>query len=282
MRKLFLLLSFLLFACEVPKVENASFAFVSISEIKLNSKTIEGSSNHNFKDAWVFVDGATIGVYELPRRIPIAIETAGQSTLLSIQAGIRDNGINSAPTVFPFVGNYEVNLDLTGGEELGLIPEFEYLEATIFRLIADFETSNLISFDEDGDSTTTLVISNEEFSTGIGSGKMAVAAGGIMEQASTLVYDDFPVNGSPIYVEIDYKGNMDLDLGLIGINGQQLFKDYFVSLRSSEEWKKTYINLTDLIIASNFEGYQLLLGIDNTNGGTEAQVYVDNIKLLHF
>ncbi len=57
----------------------------------------------NFTDAWVFLDGQSNGVYELPRRISIV---TNNSVNISIQAGIRENGIKSAPKVYPFVDNF--------------------------------------------------------------------------------------------------------------------------------------------------------------------------------
>ena len=57
-----------------------------------------------------------------------------------------------------------------------------------------------------------------------------------------------PRDGSPIFIEIDYRGDIDLDVGLIGVDGNELFKDYFVSLRSENRWKKSYVNLTDLVL----------------------------------
>lgn len=273
---------FLAISCDVPKVDQVPISYLNIEKMNLISTPNQGSDNNNFKDAWVFVNGKTIGVYELPRKIAIAGDEEGQDISLSIQAGIRDNGVNSAPTVFPFVGNYESILNLQEGEERSIVPEFKYLETTNFRLIADFEFDNLLTFDEDGDTTTSIIITEETASESLRSAKIAVPAGKVFEQASTLVYNDLPKNGSPIYVEIDFKGNRELDIGLIGIEGEQLFKDYFVSLRSENGWKKSYVNLTELVLASGFPGYQVLIGVDNSGGQSAKSVYIDNIKFLHF
>jgi hypothetical protein len=163
-----------------------------------------------------------------------------------------------------------------------VVPIFEYRTESKFRLIEGFEGGNSFSFDEDGDLSTFLDVTNLMASEGLKSGLINLSSGAILEQGSTLIYNGLPKNGSPIYVEIDYKGDLDLDFGLIGVQAEQMFKDYFVSLRSDINWKKTYINLTSLVEASNLEGYQLLIGADNSSGDGEIQIYVDNIKFLHF
>ncbi len=282
MKGTILLVFLTLVSCQIPSGDVSPFSYLIVDEVELVATPSQGAGTNNFVDVWAFVDGQTIGVYELPRRIPIANPEPGEMLNVSFQAGIRENGIQSNPRVYPFVGNSEFNVSLEEEEEMGLIPVFNYLDATVFRMVADFEVTNSFTFDEDGDSTSVLVISSEDAATGVGAGKLEVGAGKIMEQASTLVFNNIPVNGTPIYVEIEYKGNRDIDVGLIGIQGGEVFKDYFVSLRSMSEWNKAYINLTDLIIASNLTGYQLLLGIDNSSGSEDAIVFVDNIKLLHF
>lgn len=284
MRFLFQSIVFILIigSCEVPRLDLSEISFININEMELKTNFDQGSNNHNFKDAWVFENGKSIGVYEIPRRVAIANEDPGREIPISIRAGIRENGVNSSLLFYPFIDVFNQNISLAANEEITIVPTFEYLPETKFRLIGDFENSNLFTFDEDKDTLTKIEITSDDFASGGKSGKIHLQAGQLLQQASTLVYNDIPLDGRPVYVEIDFKGNLDLDVGLIGIGGGQLFKDYFVSLRSENVWKKVYINLTELIVASNLEGYQLLLGADNSLNNSEAIIYVDNIKLLHF
>lgn len=254
-------------ACDVPSQKTASFSYMQIDEMKL------GGTAGNFTDAWIFLDGQANGVYELPSRIPFVSD---ETVEVSIQAGIRENGIKSSPRVYPFVENFEISLDLEDGEEVLLTPVFNYLENVKIRLDSDFQDLDDFGFDEDGIDSIKIQVTED------GEGLIRLKGGQVLEEATLLVYNEFPKNGSPIYLEIDYRGNLDLDVGLIGISGGDLFKDYFVSLRSDFEWKKAFINFTDLVIASNFNGYQILLGADNSENTQEALIYIDNIKLLHF
>ena len=268
--------------CNFPSKAEVSFAYVNIDQMQLLTESQQGAGTNQFEDAWVFVNGQSIGVYELPREIALLNEEPGNEIELSIQAGIRENGINSSPRVYPFVGNYSTLLSLDEGVSLDLVPEFEYLADTKFRLVADFESDNKFGFDEDGDETTLIARSEDYAASGKKSGKISLAAGQILEQATDLIYNELPSNGSPIFLEIDYRGDIDLDVGLIGVDGNNLFKDYFVSLRSENGWKKSYVNLTDLVLASGFPGYQVLIGVDNSEGQSGKSVYIDNIKFLHF
>ncbi|GLR19390.1 hypothetical protein GCM10007940_40060 [Portibacter lacus] len=233
----------------------------------------QGANTSAFTDVWMFQDGRSSGVYELPRKIPVV---NNGSVSGSIQAGIRDNGINSSPRIYPFVDTYNFNLTPDEGEVIPLLPIFKYLETTNFRLVDDFNGAHQFGFDEDGVDSIRIEITDE------GEGLIKLQPGELIQEATALVFNEIPQDGSPVYLEIDYKGNLDLDLGLIGITGESVFKDYFVSLRSENTWKKAYINFTDLIIASGFDGYQIVIGADNSINTTEAKIYIDNIKLLHF
>ena len=272
--------SLVFITCEIPSRNLGHFAYIQIDDLKLKVASNQGADSDNFKDAWVFVDGRSNGVYEIPRKVPIAFE-AGSSTLINIQAGIRENGVNSAPIVFPFVNTYQMNLEFDDLETVNLQPVFEYIPETKFRIVEDFEGSNRFTFDEDRDTSTLLTLSNSNPASGLFSGEIIVPGTDTVEIGSTLVYNEIPVNGTPVFLEIEYYGDVDLDIGLIGEKGGQFFKDYFVSLRSEREWKKAYINLTSLVVASGLEGYQVLMRAINQDED-EAMVLVDNIKLLHF
>jgi len=263
---LIFLVCLLSLSCEVPSADTADFAFLNVEDAKLNG----GFSG--FTDVWFFRDGAVQGVYEMPRKIPVQIETAVNGLM---QAGIRENGINSMPRAYPFVNNIEINPSLQKDEVLDLELDFTYLDIAKIRLDADFESDNLFGFDEDGIDSIGLQLSD-------GQGIIRLKGGELAEEGSRLVYNEIPTDGTAIFLEIEYRGTIDLDIGLIGIQGADIFKEYFVSLRSESDWKKAYINFTDLVLASKLEGYQVLLGADNSNSSQDAEVYVDNIKLLHF
>lgn len=254
-------------ACDIPSQNTASFSYIQINQMELVGET------SNFSDAWIFINGQSNAVYELPRRIPFV---SNEPVTVSIQAGIRENGIKSAPRVYPFVNNYEINLDLEDGEEVLVDPVFNYLDNIRIRFDSEFNDLDDFGFDEDGVDSIAI-----ELAEG-GVGLIRLEGGEVLEEATSLVFNEFPKNGSPVYLEIEYRGNLDLDVGLIGISGSDIFKDYFVSLRSDAEWNKAYINFTDLIIASNLNGYQILLGADNSDNTDVALIYIDNIKLLHF
>ncbi len=281
---IFLLILFLLtvLGCGIPDKEFPYVSYIEIEEMVLQPRQDEGAPTSNFRDAWLFLEGMTNGVYELPRKIPVISEDRSGEYDIAIQAGIRENGINSQTRVYPFVGNFEIKLSMIENEVTTVKPVFNYLDNVKFRLIADFESVNLFDFDEDGDSSNSLKMSNERAAFGDFSGKMAPGADNFMEQASTQVYRQIPSDGSPVFIEIDYFGDLDLNVGIIGIEAGQSFKEYFVSLRSEELWKKAYINITDLIVNSKLDGYQIVLAVDNANGAGDERVYVDNIKLLHF
>lgn len=261
-----IIMLFIAISCEIPSRNTAEFSFIEVQQM-----TLEGEMA-GFSDLWLSVDGRSQGVYELPRKIPILSEN---EVIATLRPGIRDNGINSFPRAYPFVIPLEIPIDLSDGETELLAPDFSYTISTKCRLDADFSLMNPLTYDEDGVESISVAL--EE-----GRGVIRLKEGEVLEAGTAIVYNELPRDGSPIYLEIEYRGNRDLDIGLIGISGPEIFKEYFVSLRSENDWKKTYVNLTDLIIASNLNGYQVLIGVDNSEGSSDVEVFVDNIKLLHF
>ncbi|WP_235296860.1 hypothetical protein [Portibacter marinus] len=268
MRELFvfIFLCTVFVSCEIPSRTTADFVFIEIDEMLL-----EGQDS-GFKDVWFYQDGQIQGVYELPQKIPVVND---DPLNVVFQAGIRENGINSMPRIYPFATQIEQSLNIEEGTTISIIPEFNYLPGTKIRINATFENDVAFSKDEDGSVQTSLALVN-------GKGEITLEPGQIFEASTDLVFSGIPRDGSPVFVEVEYQGNADLKVGLVGVVANDSFKEYFVSLRSENNWKKAFINLTDLVIASALDGYRVLIGVDNNQGNDPVNVFVDNIKLLHF
>ena len=104
---------------------------------------------------------------------------------------------------------------------------------------------------------------------------------------------DRPTAGNlPVFLEMDYQTNVELEVGLIGFNinsadtnRSALFK---VTLCPIDQWNKVYINFQEELALSQFSGYQLAFRTSTNDTGcgnidtTNPEVLLDNIKLIRF
>ena len=89
--------------------------------------------------------------------------------------------------------------------------------------------------------------------------------------------------GFPVYLEVSYKGNNELKVGIIKNTGTSvvMLAPYLV-ITPSSTWKTVYINLTSHIAQQTdallFEIYFSAILGTNLNS---SYIYLDNIKLIH-
>lgn len=274
----FLLFPFLLLiaACEIINPEEMVPAFIEVQDFQLTTTAIQGSDQHQINDVWAFVGGEPLGVFELPASIPVLAEGAATITLL---AGVRENGLRSTPVIYPFYDRYETNVTLSAGETISINPTITYNNNSIFELIEDFETNNLQLSGAIQRTTTP-----QQILEGTGSGRIPL----IDEEAlttSTRTFLELPTSGGlPVFLEMDYKTNVDLEVGLIGLNinaAPEPLANYKVILSPINRWNKVYINFQEDLAFFQREGYQLAFRAINTNT-TTPEILLDNIKLIRF
>lgn len=92
--------------CKVldPDEEVPSYLYIKPFEVNV-SNPIYGTASDKITDAWVYVDGAFWGIYELPAYIPYF---GTDSTRIIIRPGIKQNGISSKRVYYPFYESYHL------------------------------------------------------------------------------------------------------------------------------------------------------------------------------
>jgi|AntRauTorckE5430_2_1112549.scaffolds.fasta_scaffold00898_5 hypothetical protein len=289
MRNIFILIilagaSVQFWSCELIDEPEPIPAYVYIDTIRLETQqNDEGTNSHKIKDAWLFVDNQLIGPYELPMSAPVLHE--GEH-MIEVFAGMADNGIISYPEVYPFYNRYVTTRNFVPGETMIVEPTVTYIDKTVFAFIEDFEGGNLFGSDLDGnDATTVERVSAGKFE-GLKSGKITLtAANSIFEVATLIEYSlinaDNPT--SPIYLELNYKNNIPFEVGIMGFkNNAYVNKVYVTGMNVKEDWNKIYINLTTQTGLMDADRFKIV--IRSTKGAEveTGEIYLDNIKLLHF
>jgi len=90
------------------------------------------------------------------------------------------------------------------------------------------------------------------------------------------------------FIEINYKTDVQLEFGLVGIDGiGQEFASFNFIILPKNQWNKIYLDITEELRVSDFDtyrvGFRAQLPVENGNFTLDqGTIYLDNIKLVHF
>src|SRR5690554_667462 len=139
---LVLIILFFLFSCakEQPKV-----AWIKIDSWDLlpNSNAVmnQGELSHKFSYVFLNVDGSSLGVYELPAKIPLIV-TEGDHNIVLLPGVVSTDGMSTKIERYPFVESFDENFYLKVEDTITISPFTKYY-STINFLIEDFESPSM-------------------------------------------------------------------------------------------------------------------------------------------
>ena len=180
----------------------------------------------------------------------------------------------------------EVRQTCACGEAIDVQPLFKYKPTSKFSFIEDFESGNIFETDLDNNSATTINVQNDTVFEGSYSAVLDVTSANTLNRITSLeFYNDFASDGRDVFLEFNYKSNINFLVGLeANINGEHALELQF-GIFKSDQWKKMYIALTDLVAASKADdGYRVVFQLQYPTGSTlpVGQLYLDNLKLVHY
>lgn len=281
----------LLLSCEKGSVEDIP-SYIKIDRIKLAVSDGQGTSSQKITDAWVFVDEELIGAFELRDTVPyltIPILKAGKHKL-KIYPGIKMNGIAATRVPYAFYSPIENTVNLVRDSVLNVgIPTVRYSNRTIFAWMEDFEQVSL-SIDSTDRSLFKIqrtsdpqLIFNQPGDNNKFSGLVIVSSDSAIFECVSHEEFVLPKNGSDIFLELNYKTNNAVTVGLFVNTSSQTIQEPMLVLNRNLEWKKIYINLTSSVnMHQDANSFRVFLGIVKESDVPEARLLIDNIKLVHF
>jgi len=287
---LFIFIGLILSGCELinPSEEVPSYIYVPDIKLETNVAT-QGSASAKITEVWVSVGGVFLGAYSLPAVIPIL---ADGMTELTLEAGIKDNGITSRSEIYPFYTPYTIQVDLQPEHMDTIRPGIRYRDDITIAFVEDFEKGKHL-FDEllQGNESNRMVIDNMEVFEDNFSGKIYLNKDApFVELATTESFQNLTDKGFQVYLEMNYRSDTPVVFGIIGKNQNDpdnAFAAYDPGFVPNEDWNKIYFNLSLLVLDNPFDEYQISLQafLIEQNGNTvldNATVWLDNIKLIHF
>ncbi len=280
---LFSLLSISFAGCELINPAEPIPARIQLEPFDLEVEPGQGSDRHKITDVWVYADQNFLGVFSPPVEIPYLGDD--DQTQFSFHPGIRNNGRANDAIIYPMYTPFEISLTTTPGAVTQINPVTRYRSGVVFSLIADFETNN--EFIDNMDTIAVSVVTrtmNNPFE-GDYSGEIVLSSEAFfIEVGNALAFGNLPTDGTPAYLEFQYKSEMEMGVGVLGISldGQQ-FSKFFYLVKPSENWNMLYIELTDILEESGFPAYKILFMSLYPSNATEPElkIQLDNIKVVH-
>lgn len=258
--------------CNLINPEEPLPTYMVIPDIDLTTNYLaEGSASHKIVDAWVYVDNNPIGVFALPARFPVIAE----SGTLQVVPGILERGISNTREPYPFYESFVTDYTYAPATDDTIFPSISYKENTIFPLKEDFESGNEFS------GMTVTSIASEVYE-GDKSGVARLDATNDTLLAFSTAYE-LPGGGTRVYLELDYRNDIAFNI-LLQANQVQgnTTLEYLITANPQQDWNKMYVDVTNITSGLNANNYQIVFATTLPDSIATANLYWDNVKIVHF
>ena len=274
MKKITYLITILLFiSCQKEDLDSVP------SYIKINNIELKDNITSNITDAWVYINGQLQGVYELPAKFPI-LEKG--NTNIKIYAGIKNNGISSDRIIYPFYSADTINEVLTVNSTTEIFPVVNLKENIDGIEYDDFDPNYSFNYDsgfqvvndEDGNNYGSLSLSDSD----------SISITEINYKDFPLIFDNVPQQGSPTYLELDYKSNTSFLVGMyINSPNSPTLEKGLLWINPKEEWNKIYIDLTQTVSeAIGADNFSIFIKMERDDNLDQNKIDIDNIRIIHY
>lgn len=280
--KFFLLTIFIgsISSCSLIDPASPTASYLHIDSISFTTNyPVEGSQSKKITDAWILYDNKYLGTFPLPATIPLMGEGNHK---ISIKGGIIENGISGSRAAYPMFASFDTIVNLVAKNTLSVSPVVTYKSGTVFPQLEDFDDASLTLVTTNIDyAPLTITSSGDPYAFEGNSGKVTMDANKpVFEVASSAAFT-LPTN-IPVYVELNYKSDVDFSIGAFQTSTSGVFKTDLLSVRASSEWKKIYVTYSELGgVEVGAINYKLYLHAEKGSNLTTADLYIDNLKVLY-
>jgi hypothetical protein len=276
-------------SCDLVNPEEQLPAYLDINKFDFSITAEQGIDSEQITDAWVFVNDISLGIYQLPATVPV-LELGNQK--ISIFPVIRENALPSAPIIYPFYQRFEQNLELVADQTFTIQPTTSYIKNAVFEMVEEFEDANHRLNGGDPNALQIVEASNVSLH-GKGVGQILLNGADEVTFTSSATFTDLPTTGNlAVFLELDYKANVEFEIGLVGLNSNPTqpvnATSYKITLCPIDQWNKLYLNFQEDLEFSQLPAYKLAFRVSNKNTGctpfndVTPEVLIDNLKFIRF
>ncbi|MFN7119576.1 MAG: hypothetical protein ACK4TA_22460 [Saprospiraceae bacterium] len=276
----------LIHSCDIINPEEAIPSYIYVPDFQLNTNSNQGTNSNKITDVWVTVGDTYLGVYPLPALIPILGQGEQNITL---EAGIKQNGINSTGVAYPFYQPFQTKVTLAPNEVDTLRPVITYRNNTKFILVENFDNNDHIfrTLRRGNEVNRIQIVSQNAFQGN--SAQVTVNRDNPVAEISTVTrYKNPGSQGVSVYLEVNYKSEADVIFGIVGYrNGSADQPAFQAGFSARNDWNKIYFDLSPLLAGNTYDEYQVVFQTvlpsrNNVFTKDNATIWLDNIKLVHF
>jgi len=268
---LFFFLSLVMFLDSCKKMPNDGIPFyMQLDSVTLETTGPQGLNTHGITDMWVEANATNLGAYELPCNFPVLDEN---EVRFLVSAGIWVSGQAGVRDIYPFYDPDTFSITAVRNGRYHRKPVFRYKAATNIAFINAQE-----AFENSYNNMITCTDSSIAIYGGK-CGQITVTATDTDVIATQKNFYALPA-GQEIWLELDYKAAVPFWIGVDAHNPTGRASVVFVV--PTAKWKKIYVKLSDLVNQARAVEYSLYFEAMKPVGGVAGNVYLDNIKIVHF
>ncbi len=258
------------------------------SYIQIDTLVYQGITPNGFSCAYVYVNYKLIGVFEIPRTIPVL--ASGDSRIL-VRPGIDLNGYTYDRTFYELSRGYETRLTLEPSKVSVLTPTCFDSENVETAWLENFENSAITL--QAADTVTPQITVRRQQRPGHNGfvGTMQITPHDTLSETFDYQYfDSIPIyfQSVPGYLEFSYQCNETIEVRLkafVVSSGQYHDKTVLIAYKSPDEWKRIFIDFSTIVndFGSGvfYKPYFRIRRFENTNTQDTITVNVDDIRIVY-
>jgi hypothetical protein len=265
--------------------------------IPADSANLEGSASSAIKAAWVYLDDNPVGTFQMPCTFPIVAGSGYHN--IKIYSGVEAADANSAYSINPFYQFYSINVNLQQGKTTKFQPVSTYYNWVKFKYMENFDGESPGSQPQHivryygggskaaGSDTVMFVTRNKSLvfdGTGSnGSGLVKLDENHTQYVGMTDPPDSLPYNGTPVYLEFNYRTTTFFSVGLFEEDTVIQISPSTIVYPSST-WKKLYVDLYSRTISTYHaypNNYRVYFLMNYNTGDVADTLLLDNIKIIY-
>lgn len=263
-----------------PKEKIPTYIKLDSFSVKTNDYSRTGSINSKITGAWVYVNNSLIGAFDIPSTIPVIID---KPSIVSIAPGVDYSGFKNYMSTYPFYTFDTFQISPSNGNVIAHSGSVKYSDAAIFRWIGDFETGNKfqkVNTAKVEDTGMVRVSSADKVFEGGASGYIYMDSN--HPTSESISTDDIQIPSGEAYLELNYKCNTTLNIGLQTVVGSDIVYEYLIGIKPNENWNKLYLNLASFTGKYKGSAYHIMIKTGLQEGQSNAYVLFDNFKVVTY
>lgn len=254
-------------------------------DLYYDEEQLNSLQQHSFTHVNVYVNNKNLGCWQLPCKVPVLDVNGKDSSKLVIIPCFRKTGMSVTIKGYPFFDVLQQKIMLKRGETYNVSDNplsFRYSKYSHFPFHETFANSSSFSPIDTAEAHSfyPTVIDDRQV------GEIVLNAGEKFDVISTAAI--LPIYNYTVYLEITYKTESNIDIGLKMSTGQYPNTVHQIGgiYESGGEWKTIYFDLSSVLMGYHYTGgsstsANIVLTGSGKNVSAPTHFYIDNIKIVY-